>query len=604
MADLSRQWQLRLKNIFPVSILFVLLTFLLWQSQAHSVSNHYAIVDSLRHLERKDIIVVNDMLEAQAQLSQSYDPLTQHTDAFRQEVQTIAGLFSSISPTESLHQHLRELKEVSERRNIFIEDFKSDDAVLNNSLEYFPGAVAAFLTTLDRENSSLYDHVVRLQTAVFQYQNITANDSLIELLEEDIVALKKSPTPTAQIQASSLQNLLTHGRLIFRVQPEVKEQIVNLTNASTHQAIETLSESYKAYYLKQSTVKNYYRFGLYITSVVLFIYSLVLYRHYRQTQTLKVLNVRLEQLVTERTAALRQTLKTLKQSQTQLIHAEKMSSLGQLVAGIAHEINNPVNFIHGNLNIAQRYSQDLLLLTQLYKQHYCPTPDIKEFEQSIDLNFLAEDYPKLLSSMRIGTRRVQEIVNSMRTFSRLDEAKRRPTNIHEGLDSTLLILRHRLTPKDSKTEILVQRNYDDDIPDILVCPGHLNQVFMNLLVNAIDALESSDLFGSKGYQPTIVIRTESQADSVSIFITDNGPGIPEAVKPKLFEPFFTTKPVGKGTGLGLSISYHIVTEIHQGTLNCHSNPNTGTEFCIRLPRPSSEVPYTSPQKSTRQALKL
>ncbi|BCL38457.1 amino acid permease [Nostoc sp. MS1] len=303
---------------------------------------------------------------------------------------------------------------------------------------------------------------------------------------------------------------------------------------------------------------------------------------------------------------------------SQLVQSEKMSSLGQLVAGIAHEINNPVNFIYGNLTPANQYIKDLLEILQLYQKHYPhPAPEIEKTATAIDLDFVIEDLPKLLNSMQVGAQRITEIVLSLRNFSRLDEAEIKAVDIHEGIDSTLMILQNRLKAQANRPVIEVIREYGN-LPLIECYAGQLNQVFMNLLTNAIDALEESivnseivrscRLASESNYQtregqqskvnhselwtmdygfltkPQIRIHTEiNDNQEVIISIADNGSGIPQQIQQRLFEPFFTTKPVGKGTGLGLSISYKIITEKHQGKIECISAPNKGTVFIITVP---------------------
>ncbi|MBW4560961.1 MAG: amino acid permease [Mojavia pulchra JT2-VF2] len=270
---------------------------------------------------------------------------------------------------------------------------------------------------------------------------------------------------------------------------------------------------------------------------------------------------------------------------SQLVQSEKMSSLGQLVAGVAHEINNPVSFIYGNLTPANEYTQDLLRLLQLYQQYYPnPAPQIQEQAQAIDIDFLVADLPKLLTSMRVGAERITEIVLSLRNFSRLDEAEMKLVNIHEGIDSTLMLLEHRLKATTNYPAIALIKEYGD-LPLVECYAGQLNQVFMNILANAIDALEESMANGTTTSNPQICIHTGLAADQqvIIIRIADNGCGIPKSVQKQLFDPFFTTKAVGKGTGLGLSISYQIITEKHGGKLQCISSPGKGTEFAISIP---------------------
>ncbi len=273
-------------------------------------------------------------------------------------------------------------------------------------------------------------------------------------------------------------------------------------------------------------------------------------------------------------------IQELQHTQSQLIQAEKMSSLGQMVAGVAHEINNPVSFIYGNIQPAMDYAQELLELVELYQAHYPhPQSEITKYLNEFDIEFLKSDFPRLLDSMKIGTKRIRDIVLSLRNFSRLDESEIKEVDLHEGLDSTLLILQNRLKAKPNHPEIKILKEYGH-LPDVKCYPSQLNQVFMNIINNAIDALEEGE---TKPRQ--IKIRTQLVDEQwVTICITDNGPGIPEKIRSKLFDPFFTTKPVGKGTGLGLSVSYKIIVDKHHGKIECHSTPNEGTEFRIQIPK--------------------
>ncbi|MCC5597849.1 GAF domain-containing sensor histidine kinase [Nostoc favosum] len=279
-----------------------------------------------------------------------------------------------------------------------------------------------------------------------------------------------------------------------------------------------------------------------------------------------------------------QTLKELQHTQSQLIQSEKMAGLGQLVAGVAHEINNPISFIYGNITYVTEHAENLLKLLHLYQKQYPKTTgEIQKQAAALDLDFISDDLPKVLTSMKIGADRISQLVLSLRSFSRLDETGMKPIDLHEGIDSTLLILQHRLQPETNSFAIEVVKQYGELLP--VVCyAAQMNQVFMNILNNAIDALENSEKAGKIIDNPKILIRTEVlEGNTILIRIADNGCGIPKMMRSRIFEPFFTTKQPGQGTGLGLSISYQIIVEKHGGNIKCVSEPSNGCEFWIEIP---------------------
>lgn len=300
---------------------------------------------------------------------------------------------------------------------------------------------------------------------------------------------------------------------------------------------------------------------------------------------LRNLTANLEKQVEVQTAHLTQTLEELQLSQMQLVQHEKMATLGNLVAGVAHEINNPMGFIGGNVRAAKEHLQDLLVGLSLYQEHSSVPEAIAKELEDLDLEFIAEDFPKLIASMQTGCDRIANISTSLRTFSRTDTDAKTEFNLHEGIDSTLLILKYRLKANEQRPAIEIVKKYGD-IPEVKCYPGQINQVFMNLLANAIDALEEASqgrsLAELAANPNRISIATQATGDRVTVRIADNGLGMPSEVQQGIFEQGFTTKAVGKGTGLGLAIARQIVEEKHGGRITCSSKLGKGTEFAIEI----------------------
>lgn len=369
-------------------------------------------------------------------------------------------------------------------------------------------------------------------------------------------------------------NKIGTGDLDYRLNIQTGDEIQELSEQFNQMAA-TLRESYRT--LEEKVIAR----TLELTNTNHVLASEIEQRKQIE-ETLRKSEAQLRQQAQE----LEQALTELQQTQLQLIQTEKMSSLGQMVAGVAHEINNPVNFIHGNITHANEYIQDILELLQLYQEHYPnPVSEVVDHHQAIDLEFIIDDLPKVLASMRLGTERIRDIVLSLRNFSRLDEADMKAVDIHEGIDSTLLILQNRLRARPNHSEIKIVKEYGS-LPQVTCYAGQLNQVFMNILNNAVDALDEYNNQRSaeeiKSDHSQIIITTQLENDYINIKIADNGSGMTEEVKKQLFDPFFTTKPVGKGTGLGLSICYQIIQK-HQGIILCESELGKGTEFSIQIP---------------------
>ncbi|WP_193194958.1 ATP-binding protein [Nostoc sp. MG11] len=484
----------------------------------------------------------------------------------------------------------KELPGEAERTREFIEEYgEATDAYINQLDELLE---QINLTKLKSEN------IDAVQTQIEQFNENPIHSQMNGFLEDlvEIINFSHAEYDLAQSTLETSRKLqlqiiivtllfsgLTALVLAIVTTKAIASPIQTLTRISQR----TIQESN---FDLQALIKNEDEVGVLASSfnqLIAWVKEL-LQQQQEANEKLELINQNLEITVADRTQELNdkntyllKLIKELHDTQSQMIQSEKMSALGQMVAGIAHEINNPVSFVYSNLHYIQEYTESLLQLIDLYQQYYPNSPQvIKEKIDTIELDFLIEDLNKVIQSMTVGTTRIREIVLSLRNFSRLDEAEFKAVDLHEGIDNTLMILQHRFKAQAHRPLIQVIKNYGQ-LPLVECYPGQLNQVFMNLLSNAIDTLEESFV---NNKILSIWISTEVSSENyVLISIADNGSGIPEHIFSRLFDPFFTTKDVGKGTGLGLSISYQIVTEKHGGKIWCESTLGEGTKFMVEIP---------------------
>ncbi|MDZ8241432.1 MAG: ATP-binding protein [Nostoc sp. ChiQUE01a] len=516
---------------------------------------------------KSEIIELKDIVLLKSQDTAMVNSSIQFLDSLKQ-LEKLMPNAKEISVIRRRHQFLSQLANQLTHRN-------SNDTFLADSQQYFRAInsfdrdIELFLAQLieranqqsilvEQQLENLYQVQKIISFAVVQVIIILFVSKFMLILRPIVKSLQNLQTGTSEIAA---------GNLDYRLDIHTKDEVEDLADAFNHMAMK-LAES------RETLMKN---------------------------TELTHINQRLELEISERKQAqleLQKALKELQTTQAQLIQTEKMSSLGQLVAGVAHEINNPVNFISGNIIYVSEYTQQLLELVQIYQKEFPNSRQkIQEKIDEIDLEFVVEDLPKILSSMKMGSRRIEQIVLSLRTFSHLDEADMKEVDIHEGIESTLLILQNRFKGKPEHPKIEIIKEYGE-LPLVECYAGQLNQVFMNVINNAIDALDMYNAQREKqeieSNPSQIIINTKLiNNNRVVVKIADNGPGMTEEVKQKLFDPFFTTKPVGQGTGLGLSISYQIIVQKHSGMLQCNSQLGKGTEFWIEIPLHQIQKPLNS-----------
>jgi signal transduction histidine kinase len=549
-----------------------------------------------------------NILIAKYQVFTSYDAINYSFDLLKEDYQKLRSIprFIDREGQTQLRSMLDRQTQELQRKQESLERFKTRNAAIKNSLRYLPelkskisnrvalGEIGDEIFNNEKKALEFTDILDRLLQNVLVY-NLTSDRSIALKIAFNINQLEqfKNKYELRDLQ-SSIDLIMRHSQIILDGQYELNNLSETILDNHILKNSEEIEKLHLVYYEKAVKEASLYRFLSYAVSMAIlsWISYLVIDRLLKINRRITQMNVNLEE-----------TLQELKQTQAQLIQTEKMSSLGQMVAGVAHEINNPISFIYSNITPASEYIKDLFSLIHTYQAEY-PDPSIKiqELSEGIELDFIQEDLIKILTSMQSGADRIRTIVLSLRNFSRLDESDIKIVDIHEGIESTLVILQNQPINKSNNSPVSIIKHYGK-LPQVSCYPSQLNQVFLNILNNAIYALFDRSLdrdnYSPEGnnllekfpdLQKTIFITTSvvmnpsnPQADRAVIRIRDNGVGIPTSIQSRLFDPFFTTKPVGKGTGLGLSISYQIIVEKHKGSLKCFSTPGEGTEFCIEIP---------------------
>lgn len=566
------------------SILFLIVGFQLFS------------VDPKKHLEyqqhileqRETISSLNeDIIRIRYQTFSSYDSLVSYFHFTRSNLEKLCTLptFVRGEQKQDLERILRTKIALFKNQKNVIEEFKTKNSLLKNSLRYLPELKAEIIDRLSRSEENITSTQLHFRTLLIEdLETLLQNILLYNLTSERKIALQIEQNLQKISQLKTKQDFedadapidlaIAHVRIILINQTELNKLTEKILSAPIDRMLDDIEISYQESYQNALQRSNLYRLSIYLVSLALI--GWISYFIIKQLWTAN-------HEVSEANAELKQTLQELQKTQAQLVQAEKMSGLGKMVGGIAHEINNPMSFIYSNLVPAREYIQNLFALVDAYQEKYPQANGkVRETIEAMDLEFVRTDLPQLLKSMKKGADRVRNIVTTLRNFSRLDESDMKTVDIHQGLESTLLILQNRLTKRQEGLTIEIIKNYGD-LPDIECHPSQLNQVFFNLINNAIDAINEAKKCDrvTVGIISIKTMRTEDNC--ILIAIKDNGIGIPESIKQRIFDPFFTTKPIGSGTGLGLSISYQIIVDKHRGDLQCFSQPEQGTEFQIKIP---------------------
>ncbi len=575
------------------------LGFLYFKVQSINLDEHQQIIDTLRRTSAVNYRWDQDVLQTKLNISTHYDAVTNPlSDLSSLKNQLLSKTETFLTQSDQLKGSIDKYIELMREKDRLVEDFKGQNAILHNSLHYISTAVQDLASEigveLDRLSKpdaaliKLRNESQDLLTGLLEYNQL-AQQELVPNLEKTITGLNQQRDKLNNNISSSLQVVLNHASVILKRKPEVDQLMAAIVNLPVSRQIDQIEQDYTNVYDKRLSEKDRY-FSLLVVyaGLLLLLIAYIGYRlrkSYRQlgklNKQLKVANETLEERVVQRTEELSKAYVELKQSQAQLIQSEKMASLGQMVAGVAHEINTPLAYCHSNIEVVREQLPEINLLfkefgkipnlidasateQEVLKEQWAT---MNALFASIEQEGILEEMEVLLDGSLSGLDQISEMVKSLKDFSRLDQRRVENSNLNKNLDSVLVIANNVL-----KGKVEVIKHYGD-IPLVSCSPSQLNQVFLNLVVNAAQAIEN---------RGTITIETFTEGDSVQVVVKDDGKGIPEDVLPRIFDPFFTTKEIGKGTGLGLSIAYKIV-EQHGGTIKAESEINKGTRFTVSIP---------------------
>lgn len=576
-----------------------ILIFLSAKVQSLNVKEHYAITDTLRQISALNFRWNEDVLKTKLSLSSNYDAVTSPLTELRSLQKGLDSKVSEFSAESApLKIALRDYHSLIEEKNRLIERFKGQNAIFDNSLRYISTAVEDLGTEVGLQLSAMPKPSAALASLRDQAQDILrellefnqlSQQALAASLAKRLSGLESKKNEYPEAVASKLDAVIRHAAVVLKRKPEIDALLAETVSLPITQQIDNIEKAYTAVYDGRLRDKDYY-FSLLVTyaSFLLLLIAFIGYRlrnSYRELNSvnrqLKAVNETLEERVIERTQELSKAYDELKQSQMQLIQSEKMASLGQMVAGVAHEINTPLAYCHSNIDLVKEQLPEVITLFKEFVNFpnllEAPESEQRSFKEellkiqqlmsSLERDGVLDEMEVLLDGSLSGLDQISDMVKSLKDFSRLDQHKVENSDLNKGLDSVLVIANNVL-----KNKVDIVKEYGD-IPKISCSPSQLNQVFLNLIVNAAQAIEK---------QGTITLRTYTADHCVNVVVEDDGKGIPDHILPRIFDPFFTTKDIGKGTGLGLSIAYKIV-EQHGGKITVKSEVGKGARFTVSIP---------------------